>query len=85
MVGAIKNRGKKSGIYASSYMWNEIFGNRTACQELKDEPLWYAHYDNKQTFDDYVQFGGWTTPSIKQYNDRPALCGADIDYDFYPS
>lgn len=52
-------------------MWIEILGDRAACPYMTDVPLWYAHYDNKQTLDDYAEFGGWKTPSIKQFNDRP--------------
>lgn len=83
LVSAIKNRGKKAGIYASSYMWKEIFNSVQNCKKYYHEPLWYAHYDNKTTFQDFKGFGGWEVPTIKQYNDRPALCGADIDYNYY--
>ena len=27
----------------------------------------YAHYDASPSFSDFVSFGGWTKPAIKQY------------------
>eukprot|EP01113_Clastostelium_recurvatum_P003698 TRINITY_DN11615_c0_g1_i3.p1 TRINITY_DN11615_c0_g1~~TRINITY_DN11615_c0_g1_i3.p1 ORF type:complete len:203 (+),score=32.14 TRINITY_DN11615_c0_g1_i3:121-729(+) len=53
---------------------NSIVGKWTGLSNL---PLWYAHYNNQQNFDDFTPFGGWTKPSIKQYADGPGLCGAD--------
>ena len=84
LVSAVKARGKKVGLYATGFMWNQIFGNRTACQELGSEPLWYAHYDGKETLTDFVPFGGWTKPLIKQFADGPAVCGANIDHNYSP-
>ena len=48
-------------------------GSKDACRELADSavPLWYAHYDNDPSFDDYdkarYQFGGWKKPFFKQF------------------
>ena len=46
-------------------------------------PLWYAHYDDKKTFDDYkaLPFGGWTEPTIKQFTagSKSVICGIEID------
>lgn len=71
LVQAIRDNGRTPGIYASHYMWNRIFGSADACQKFTDVPLWYAHYDSKQTFSDYpaYPFGGWTQPAIKQFTD----------------
>ena len=60
-------------------MWNEIFGSKDACQNYANEPLWYAHYDNVQTFDDFKPFGGWTNPHIKQYVGLGTVCGVTVD------
>lgn len=35
----------------------------------------YAHYDNNPTFSDFVPFGGWSKPAIKQYVGDATLCG----------
>ena len=46
--------------------------------------LWYPHYDDWDSFDDFEQTGCWTTPSIKQFNgDVDVGCGMTIDQDYY--
>ena len=85
LVDALKQNGRTVGIYASHYMWIQIFGSASYCTDLNDLPLWYAHYDNKQTFDDYNTnpFGGWTSPTLKQYAGDSHLCGYEIDLSYY--
>ena len=68
------------GIYTSKTQWDRIM-NGTA--DFGYPPLWYAHYDNNPSFSDFVPFGGWKTPSIKQYVGDATVCGVDIDKDFY--
>jgi hypothetical protein len=84
LVKAIKAHGKVPGIYSSQYMWTTIMGGRYNCPSLASQQLWYAHYDNNPSFSDFASFGGWTKPNIKQYNGDVTLCGADVDYDYYP-
>jgi GH25 family lysozyme M1 (1,4-beta-N-acetylmuramidase) len=67
IVNAIKVKGKNVGIYATLYMWETIFGSRTACPGVATQQLWYAHYDNNPSFSDFSSFGGWSKPTIKQY------------------
>jgi GH25 family lysozyme M1 (1,4-beta-N-acetylmuramidase) len=50
----LEAKGKTVGIYASSYMWTQIFGSKTNCTIFANYPLWYAHYDGKKSFDDYA-------------------------------
>jgi len=54
-------------------MWQSIFGSFSACNTLGSHPLWYAHYDDKASFADYTQFGGWTKPHMKQYQGDTTL------------
>jgi hypothetical protein len=68
------------GIYTSKTQWDRIM-NGTA--DFGYPALWYAHYDNNPSFSDFVQFGGWKAPSIKQYVGDATVCGVDIDKDFY--
>ena len=65
LINAIKAKGKELGIYASSYEWSTVMGSTSACTQAAEVPLWYAHYDNWQSFGDYVKFGGWSKPSVK--------------------
>jgi hypothetical protein len=43
----------------------------------------YAHYDNIPSFSDFVPFGGWVHPSIKQFLGTTTACGVGIDKNFY--
>jgi GH25 family lysozyme M1 (1,4-beta-N-acetylmuramidase) len=77
LANAGQQLGKKIGIYASSYMWNQIMGASDRCNKFVDLPLWYPHYDNVTSFSDFKPFGGWTKPDIKQYQGTVVLCGID--------
>jgi len=52
---------------------------------VNSRPLWYAHYDDSASFDDWgdMVFGGWGSPNIKQYAGDSSLCGIDVDLDWY--
>lgn len=82
MAAAAAKAGKRVGIYASTYMWNQIMGATDRCNKFMSLPLWYAHYDGVPSFTDYKPFGGWTKPTVKQYKGTTALCGASIDLNF---
>ena len=43
----------------------------------------YPHYDDSPSFSDFVPFGGWTRPAIKQYEGDATVCGVDVDKDWY--
>lgn len=45
--------------------------------------LWYAHYDDDDTFNDFSPFGGWGHPAIKQFEGTTGICGTSIDMDAY--
>jgi len=85
LLEALRKNGKKVGIYASRYMWGSIFGSYDFCpQAAVGVPLWYAHYDDKPSFSDFVPFAGWKTPMIKQYKGTSSLCGASVDRNWRP-
>jgi hypothetical protein len=44
----------------------------------------YARYDNNPSFSDWVPFGGWQTPMIKQFMDGPPVCGVSMDHNYIP-
>lgn len=60
-------------------------GSTSGCAYFTSKPLWYAHYDNNPSFSDYSKyaFGGWSTPSIKQYLGDTTLCSVGVDLNFY--
>ncbi|KAL0217071.1 hypothetical protein RCL1_007554 [Eukaryota sp. TZLM3-RCL] len=77
-----KGCGKSScvGIYANKNQWTQICGTNT---EFSKYPLWYPHYDGIPSFSDWVAFGGWRYPAIKQYKGTTDMCGTQIDLNFY--
>jgi hypothetical protein len=80
MVDEGLKQGVTLGIYTSSSQWNPICGGST---QFKNYPLWYPHYDNSASFTDFVPFGGWNSPAIKQYVGDTTLCSAGVDLNYY--
>jgi len=70
------------GVYTNKNEWAGIVGSWSGASSY---PLWYAHYDNTPNFNDFQPFGGWTTPSIKQYKGDATICGKDVDVNYYPN
>ena len=83
IVNRIKSHGKSVGIYSSQYMWSSIMGSQKACAGLSAYPLWYAHYDKNPSFSDFVGFGGWTKPHMKQYEGDVTMCSAGVDKNYH--
>ncbi|CAL6024979.1 Glycosyl_hydrolase family 25 protein [Hexamita inflata] len=76
MLGA-----KRVGVYSNWVQWQSIVGSNWA--GAQPHQIWYPHYDNWQSFADFQPFGGWTKPSIKQYQGDVAECSTTIDRNFY--
>ena len=82
LADTLASKGAKIGIYTSYYNWSSIVG--LGWTGMSKYPLWYAHYDNNPSFSDFSAFGGWSTPSIKQYNGGTDICSASVDLNWYP-
>jgi len=68
------------GVYSSEYEWSQTVGGFTGFSQL---PQWYADWDGVESFSDNTHnFGGWTSPSMKQFTDHGAC--ADVDQSWYP-
>jgi len=82
-VQAAQSSGLNVGMYSSEGEWPQTVGSSTAFDSL---PLWYAHYDGDPSFDDSwaYEFGGWTSPAIKQYAGTSTLCSTSVDSNWYP-
>jgi hypothetical protein len=76
--------GVTCGVYASQYQWSDIFGS-TSYSYGSSLPLWYPHYDGKASFDDFVSFGGWSSPHAKQYAGNVPMCDMNIDKNYSPN
>jgi len=82
------NSTKKLIVYCGRD-WPNFFGE--SFDDFQDCPLIYAHYDNVPSYYDfYPTYGGWTTPSGKQFwdgaNGEVAPCGGGaLDWDWSAS
>ena len=68
------------GVYTNWTQWNDITCGWTGASSYQ---LWYPHYDNWASFGDFKNFGGWTSPNIKQFTGTTNICSTSIDKDFY--
>lgn len=80
MVDEGNKQGVHLGIYTSKSQWDPITGGST---QFKSYDLWYPHYDNSKSFSDFVSFGGWSKPAIKQYMGDVSSCSVGIDQNYY--
>eukprot|EP01114_Cavostelium_apophysatum_P009745 TRINITY_DN22_c0_g2_i2.p1 TRINITY_DN22_c0_g2~~TRINITY_DN22_c0_g2_i2.p1 ORF type:complete len:160 (+),score=22.92 TRINITY_DN22_c0_g2_i2:286-765(+) len=82
-ASAASNAGYNVGIYSSEGEWGDTVGED--CNSMSSYPLWYAHYDDDDSYSDGAyNFGGWSNPTMKQYNGNTNVCGNNIDQDWYP-
>lgn len=49
------------GIYSSVYEWGQVVGDGWTGEDVY--PMWYANYDGEPNYNDWQDFGGWTSPS----------------------
>lgn len=72
--------GYQAGVYTGRWFWVGYMGNTTA---FKSYPLWDANYDGVPDPDlGFVPYGGWTHPTIKQYQGTTTLDGVgNVDLD----
>eukprot|EP00040_Diaphanoeca_grandis_P039070 m.258091 g.258091 ORF g.258091 m.258091 type:complete len:242 (-) comp36094_c0_seq1:267-992(-) len=83
LVDACEKIGLKIGVYSSLNNWETIFGSRSFSKG-SNHPLWYAHYDGVPEFSDFSSFGGWGSPTFKQFSDAGSKCGVSYDISWGP-
>uniref|UniRef100_A0A914PKN3 Uncharacterized protein n=1 Tax=Panagrolaimus davidi TaxID=227884 RepID=A0A914PKN3_9BILA len=74
-----------TGVYTSSSKWSEIVG--ADFTGASSYALWYALWDDNESFEGYEAFGGWTTPTMHQFEGSPngetnGPCGVSMDKNF---
>ncbi|ORZ03792.1 glycoside hydrolase superfamily [Syncephalastrum racemosum] len=79
---ALDASGWKWGVYSSTYQWTTITGSASWVLD-SSVPLWYSHYDKSLSFSDFTSFGGWKSPTIKQYDGGASFCSASWDKNYY--
>ncbi|XGW13086.1 hypothetical protein V3C99_013600 [Haemonchus contortus] len=74
------------GIYTNINEWNQITGSAT----ISNAMLWYwntygsgVSNETPANFNDFIPFGGWTYPSIKQFGQVESVCGITVNRDTY--
>ncbi|EPB77543.1 hypothetical protein ANCCEY_03385 [Ancylostoma ceylanicum] len=74
------------GIYTSNYDWYHITGEAEASNVM----LWYwfvygngTRNESPANFNDFRPFGGWTSPSAKQFGQSEIVCGVTVNRDIY--
>jgi len=87
VISTLQNAGASVGIYTSKSQWTEVMGS--SFQGGSNLPLWYSHYDNIAAFSDYARstignYGGWTSPAMKQYQGDQSACGCNTDFNWAP-
>jgi len=84
LISACSSAGKKCGVYSNYNNWVTIFGDPSwVASRSPSLPVWYADYDYAENFDDYAPFGGWATPSMKQFSGNDYVCGLGVDESWY--
>ena len=74
--------GMNTGIYCDRTYWINKFGESYTYSQTSKVLLWYPNHNNVESFSDFVQFGGWTTPYMKQYTADQLLCTAMVSYNY---
>ena len=82
LVSEGQHLGLNLGVYTSASQWGPIMGS--SYSGGASLPLWYAHYDNNPSFSDFSSFGGWSSPTMKQYAGDLTQCGVGVDNDWMP-
>jgi len=78
------------GIYTNYYDWQQITGNWNGWTAQGSIDLWYWNVNGEgpagqhaTDFGDFVPFGGWTAPRVKQYGQVITVCGTYVNTDVY--
>ena len=84
MINQARYIGIVHGIYCNQYHWNLFFSLDYIFPYHSETQIWYAHWNYQANYDyfDVMQFGGWTTPDMKQYQDTTIFCGGSVDFNY---
>ncbi len=77
--------GLDCGVFSNSQDWEKIFGSKDWSYNTVRFALWYANNDGVASFDDFVPFGGYTTPVGKQYSVGNDVCGTKVNFNYFPN
>ncbi|KAK6733616.1 hypothetical protein RB195_017394 [Necator americanus] len=88
IISRAKQYGLNVGIYTNQYDWSQITsGASGAANGLM---LWYWNVNGSgvsgetgANFNDFVSFGYWSAPSVKQFAQVESVCGYTVNRDVY--
>ena len=82
LISAAYALGQQVGVYTSAGQWSTIIGDNSC----RIYPLWYSNWSPPcPSFDDFVPFGGWTAPYMKQFAGNECHAGVSYDGDWTPN
>ena len=79
--GCTSRFGITCAILSSYNDWVTLFGDETYTYGNTLD-LWYVQNDGEASFSGFQPFGGWTSPSVKQYTTGSHLCGISSNLDY---
>jgi hypothetical protein len=77
------------GVLSSRSAWTSLFHTQTYTNSsvFNGVSLWYSSDESKPNFKDFrseaASFGGWSTPSMKQFVRQTDLCGFSVGNDWF--
>jgi hypothetical protein len=69
---------------STPYDWNNTFRSISACSEVADAPLLYAYDDGNASFTGFQAFGGWKTPTVKEFILSTVSCNVAVSVLYKP-
>lgn len=82
LILAVVKSGWRIGIYSSRVRWEAVFG--TMFTKGGQYPLWYSGRNASITFGDFIPFGGFRFPRMKQYSKASDVqCDVMVNTNFY--
>ncbi|GMR38794.1 hypothetical protein PMAYCL1PPCAC_08989, partial [Pristionchus mayeri] len=88
IISRFRLYGITTGIYTSSYDWQQITNN--AVNLGSDVKLWYwsvfgqgPNGESAPNFFDFRPFGQWSTAEVKQFAQYEYVCGLNVNRDIY--
>ena len=82
MMNKAISLGLNSGVYSDRNCWVNKFGESYTYSQTSKVFVWYFNHNNVESFSDFVQFGGWTSPYMKQYTADQLMCTAMVSYNY---
>lgn len=81
LIAQTKKHKQSSGIASDAPAWEKIMGKDCIIPD-DDVGVWWIKHDNEESFDHFKPFGGFTYPTIKEFEGPVKMCGFEVDRNF---